>query len=117
MDDRRGYRLDKGQMLAYLNAIRTFACERVVVGVCRGHAPTTTRSQAKVLAINIRSVRRTMRRALSAALSIALALLTLSGCLEQIQSTRTTSGALHNFLLHLEAGELDDARAYFAPAP
>ncbi len=57
-----------------------------------------------------------MRRALSAALSIAIALLALSGCLEQIQSTRTTSGALHNFLLHLEAGELDDARAYFAPA-
>jgi hypothetical protein len=39
----------------------------------------------------------------------------LSGCLEQLQSTRVPSGSLSNFLLHLRAGELDDARAYFAP--
>src|SRR4051794_35495582 len=44
-----------------------------------------------------------------------LALLALCGCLEQVQSPRLASGALNNFLLHLEAGELDDARAYFAP--
>lgn len=42
-------------------------------------------------------------------------LLTLSGCLEQVQTTRIPSGALSNFLLHLQHGELDDARAYFAP--
>jgi hypothetical protein len=46
----------------------------------------------------------------------ALAVLAvLSGCLEQLQSTRVPSGSLSNFLLHLRAGELDDARAYFAP--
>ncbi len=44
-----------------------------------------------------------------------LALLSLPGCLEQIQSPRIPSGTLSNFLLHLENGELDDARAYFAP--
>lgn len=48
-------------------------------------------------------------------LGVLSALTMLTGCLEQIQTTRTTSGALHNYLLHLEAGELDDARAYFAP--
>lgn len=41
--------------------------------------------------------------------------LALSGCLEQVQTTRIASGSLSNFLLHLENGELDDARAYFAP--
>ena len=52
----------------------------------------------------------------SAILPVALSLLlVLGGCLEQIQSTRTPTGALNNFLLHLQAGELDDARAYFAP--
>ncbi|MDQ6693658.1 MAG: hypothetical protein M3014_04455 [Chloroflexota bacterium] len=39
----------------------------------------------------------------------------LTGCLEQVQSTRIPAGALSNFLMHLQAGELDDARAYFAP--
>src|SRR5205823_4106704 len=34
---------------------------------------------------------------------------------EQIQTTRIASGALSNFLLHLQQGELDDARAYLAP--
>jgi hypothetical protein len=43
------------------------------------------------------------------------ALSVLSGCLEQLQSTRVPSGSLSNFLLHLRAGELDDARAYLAP--
>ncbi len=43
------------------------------------------------------------------------ALLVLTGCLEQMQSTRIPSGALNNFFLHLYAGELDDARVYFAP--
>jgi hypothetical protein len=41
--------------------------------------------------------------------------LTLCGCLEQYQTTRIPSGSLSNFLLHLQAGELDDARSYFAP--
>jgi hypothetical protein len=52
-----------------------------------------------------------------AALLIALlpALLALSGCLEQSQSTRVPSGAVNNFFLHLYAGELDDARVYYAP--
>lgn len=44
-----------------------------------------------------------------------LMLITLSGCLEQVQSTRVPSGTLTNFFLHLYAGELDDARTYFAP--
>ncbi|HEY0069023.1 MAG TPA: hypothetical protein VGE04_03550 [Chloroflexia bacterium] len=43
------------------------------------------------------------------------ALLALTGCLEQMQSTRIPSGAVTNFFLHLYAGELDDARIYFAP--
>ena len=51
------------------------------------------------------------------AMLIALlpALLALSGCLEQAQSTRVPSGATNNFFLHLYAGELDDARVYYAP--
>jgi hypothetical protein len=44
-----------------------------------------------------------------------VALFTLTGCLEQFQTTRIPSGSLSNFVLHLQAGELDDARAYFAP--
>ncbi len=43
------------------------------------------------------------------------ALLALAGCLEQLQSTRVPGGAATNFFLHLYAGELDDARVYFAP--
>jgi hypothetical protein len=39
----------------------------------------------------------------------------LSGCLEQYEPTRLPQGALLNFLLHLQNGELDDASAYFAP--
>jgi hypothetical protein len=39
----------------------------------------------------------------------------LTGCLEQYEPTRLEQGALLNFLLHLQNGELDDARAYFAP--
>ncbi|HEX8218579.1 MAG TPA: hypothetical protein VF914_05110 [Chloroflexia bacterium] len=52
-----------------------------------------------------------------AAILIALlaVLLTLAGCLEQSQSTRVPGGAVNNFFLHLYAGELDDARVYFAP--
>lgn len=46
---------------------------------------------------------------------LALVLLLATGCLEQLQSPRLASGALNNFFLHLYAGELDDARAYFAP--
>lgn len=49
------------------------------------------------------------------ALVITPALLVLTGCLEQMQSTRIPSGAATNFFLHLHAGELDDARVYFAP--
>src|SRR5437867_2428633 len=41
--------------------------------------------------------------------------LLLGGCLEQLQTTRIPSGSLSNFLLHLQQGELDDARTYFAP--
>lgn len=44
-----------------------------------------------------------------------VALLTLTGCLEQLQTTRSAPSALSNFLIHLRAGELDDARTYFAP--
>jgi hypothetical protein len=46
---------------------------------------------------------------------VVLCLLVLTGCLEQYQSPRLPGGALHNFLLHLQNGELDDARTYFAP--
>jgi hypothetical protein len=38
-----------------------------------------------------------------------------AGCLEQYQSTRVPGGAVFNFFLHLRNGELEDARAYFAP--
>ena len=48
-------------------------------------------------------------------LGAALCLFVLTGCLEQIQTTRIPGGALSNFFIHLENGELDDARAYFAP--
>jgi hypothetical protein len=54
-------------------------------------------------------------RTLATLLCILCTLPALAGCLEQVQSPRTPTGALHNFLLHLEGGELDDARAYFAP--
>jgi hypothetical protein len=47
--------------------------------------------------------------------AILPALLVLTGCLEQMQTTRVPSGAANNFYLHLYAGELDDARVYFAP--
>lgn len=50
----------------------------------------------------------------SLAIMVAL-LFMLTGCLEQYQSTRIASGSLANFLIHLEHGELDDAKAYFAP--
>ena len=39
----------------------------------------------------------------------------LSGCLEQYEPTRLPQGALLNFLIHLQNGELNDARDYFAP--
>lgn len=42
-------------------------------------------------------------------------LLGTAGCLEQYQSTRSPGGAVFNFFLHLQNGELEDARAYFAP--
>lgn len=48
-------------------------------------------------------------------LCIVLTTFALTGCLEQLQTTRIASGSLSNFLLHLQAGELDDARTYFAP--
>lgn len=51
----------------------------------------------------------------AAAIVSCAALFVLTGCLEQVQSPRLSSGALLNFLLHLQQGELDDARAYFAP--
>jgi hypothetical protein len=46
---------------------------------------------------------------------LLISALALTGCLEQYQTTRIPAGSLSNFLLHLEQGELDDARAYFAP--
>ena len=54
-------------------------------------------------------------RCLLAYLCLLTALLSLTGCLEQLQTTRIAGGSLSNFLLHLEAGEVDDALAYFAP--
>ena len=42
-------------------------------------------------------------------------LVTLTGCLEQYLPTRLPQGALIDFLIHLQNGELDDARTYFAP--
>src|SRR5690349_21210500 len=59
-----------------------------------------------------RSQGRWLARALLPAIMSALL---LTGCLEQIQTTRIPGGALSNFLLHLQQGELDDARAYMAP--
>lgn len=44
-----------------------------------------------------------------------IVMLGATGCLEQYQSTRIPGGAVFNFYLHLHNGELDDARAYFAP--
>lgn len=57
----------------------------------------------------------TPRRAIFAALILLPCAVLLAGCLEQYQPTRLQQGALLNFLLHLQNGELDDARAYFAP--
>jgi hypothetical protein len=55
------------------------------------------------------------RRSIVVLLWAAAGALLLTGCLEQIQTTRIPSGSLSNFLLHLQQGELDDARTYFAP--
>ena len=55
------------------------------------------------------------RNIITTLMLIALAMTVLTGCLEQYQVTRTPGGALNNFLLHLQAGEIEDARAYFAP--
>ena len=54
-------------------------------------------------------------RIVSTLIWLPLMLVLLTGCLEQIQTTRIAAGSLSNFLIHLEHGELDDARAYFAP--
>ncbi|MEA2573124.1 MAG: hypothetical protein QOH93_422 [Chloroflexia bacterium] len=54
-------------------------------------------------------------RRLAVIASLVTVILTLSGCLEQLQSTRIPSGSVNNFFLHLYAGELDDARVYYAP--
>src|ERR1043165_4578892 len=66
------------------------------------------------------SIRSLSRRAtfapkICALLYFLLAILILTGCLEQVQTTRIASGSLSNFLIHLQVGELDDARAYLAP--
>lgn len=60
-------------------------------------------------------VKKTRLRIVSGLLWLSLILVLLTGCLEQIQTTRIAAGSLSNFLIHLEHGELDDARAYFAP--
>ncbi len=59
-------------------------------------------------------VKKTRLRIVSGLLWLSLILVLLTGCLEQIQTTRIAAGSLSNFLIHLEHGELDDARAYFA---
>ena len=51
----------------------------------------------------------------AALVCLPLIALALVGCMEQYQTTRIPAGALSNFLLHLQMGELDDARSYFAP--
>ena len=47
-------------------------------------------------------------------LAMALALL-LTGCGEEITTTRIPAGAARNFLYHLQHGELEDAMTYWAP--
>jgi hypothetical protein len=59
--------------------------------------------------------RKTRLKFVGAVVWMPLMLVLLTGCLEQIQTTRIAAGSLSNFLIHLEHGELDDARAYFAP--
>jgi hypothetical protein len=56
-----------------------------------------------------------VRRVLRLAVSMPLVVLLLTGCLEQLLSPHSSGGALNNFFIHLYAGELNDARAYFAP--
>ncbi len=56
-----------------------------------------------------------VRRFAEVMFGVTLCLLLLAGCLEQVQTTRIAGGALSNFFVHLEKGELDDAMAYFAP--
>jgi hypothetical protein len=58
---------------------------------------------------------RTGKVRLRSTLLALVALSGLTGCLEPFQSTRSPAGALNNFFIHLQAGELDDARTYFAP--
>jgi hypothetical protein len=65
--------------------------------------------------LDIRRSRPKLSYLLKPALAALICLTTPTGCLEQVQSTRLPEGALSNFLMHLQAGELDDARAYFAP--
>ncbi|MEP6774507.1 MAG: hypothetical protein ABJA50_02835 [Chloroflexota bacterium] len=60
-------------------------------------------------------VKKTRPRIVGTLLWLPLMLVLLTGCLEQIQTTRIAAGSLSNFLIHLVHGELDDARAYFAP--
>src|SRR5687768_11992058 len=59
--------------------------------------------------------RKTASHILRLALCLLLVMLLLTGCLEQLQSPRSSGGALTNFFMHLYTGALDDARAYFAP--
>ena len=65
----------------------------------------------------MKEARVTKRTTYSVALIICLPLVTLllTGCMEQLASPHSSGGALNNFFIHLYAGELDDARAYFAP--
>lgn len=56
-----------------------------------------------------------LRRVFGALFPLVVAVFVLTGCLEQYQPTRLPQGALNNFLIHLQNGELDDARTYFAP--
>ena len=56
------------------------------------------------------------RRRTGALITLTIALLTLTGCLEQYQPTRLPQGALNNFLLHLQNGELDNAAPTSLPA-
>jgi hypothetical protein len=57
----------------------------------------------------------TLRHRILSTTILVIAILALTGCLEQYQPTRLPQGALFNFMLHLQNGELEDAQTYFAP--
>jgi hypothetical protein len=80
----------------------------------RTYSQPTRREQSTPVTLQLRG-KKTTSRIIGAFVCLLLIALLLTGCLEQIQTTRIAAGSLSNFLIHLEHGELDDARAYFAP--